>query len=182
MSVRYAVCISATKYARNLEMLEAWDELSSYNKRLSAGSGGDKALARPKTEEGVNKRRGRYNTPGAITTLDKRATFVGITTLNKTGGGATLAGLTTSWGASTVHGRRTTLAKWGSTAAMVAAVIISIVWPVEGGVVALIANPQEDGIGGIRSRRWAMRGERIALVTFRGVVYIVAYLPVILSS
>lgn len=109
-------------------------------------------------------KQGAMSTLTGFIMLDKTGggeTLVGLITLNNAGagGGDPLAGFAMSWGASTVRGWRARLAKWWSTAAMVAAVIISIVRPIEGGVLALITDSQEGGTSGIRTRRRAMRGE-----------------------
>lgn len=68
--------------------------------------------------------------------------------LGKTGagGGPTLAKVPTC-GISMVPGRRNRLTKWWSTAAMVAAVMVSKKRPVEGGAFALSAESQEVGLG-----------------------------------
>lgn len=55
------------------------------------------------------------------------------------------------------RGRRPMLARWRPTATMVVAVMSSMVAPVAGGVVALIIDSQEDGVGGVLSRRRAIR-------------------------
>lgn len=80
---------------------------------------------------------------GGYTTLAKTGAggdgrFTGFATLGNpsAGSGTILAGCTVSWGASTVRGNRSELAKWRSTAAMVAAMVVSIVRSVKGGAVA----------------------------------------------
>lgn len=72
------------------------------------------------------------------------------------------------------RGRRQRLSRWRSTAAMVAAVMMSMVRPVEGVAVKLFADSRESGVGGVA------RGERrrVATVTFRGMIYAAVYFSV----
>lgn len=55
-----------------------------------------------------------------------------------------------------VRGRKPRLSKWLSSEAMVAAVIISIVRPGEGGKVAPTSELQEGGVNRVRLHRRAM--------------------------
>lgn len=50
------------------------------------------------------------------------------------------------------------LARWQLTAIMAVAVMSTMVTPVAGGTVALIIDSQEGGVGGVLSRRQAIRG------------------------
>ena len=99
-----------------------------------------------------------------------RVTFV---TLG--GAGLTHEGFSTP-GAFGVLAERPREARWRSTEAMVAAVMVSIRRPINGRGSALAAESKELNFGFARVRRWAMRGGTMGIISLMKDA--MAYLPV----
>lgn len=139
LSARGGIILERGPEGRELLVAAGSEILAGFTRRRALlCAGGDATLAGSKRGQAPLGEGGGITFVRFIMFDETRAELGGAKGIDDIGGNG--SGLTASLGATTDRGKRQRLARWRSTVAMVAAVMISMVRAVEGEVVALFAD------------------------------------------